>query len=174
LVTIWTALDDATPENGCLEIVPGSHRLGLLSWFGSTVSDENVARYARPEMVQPLPVPAGHAVLLHNWLLHRSGINPSSSPRRAFTCCYLDGRTRNNLTGELLHRVWGELPGETPAYLDQLRSENQQLRAARDSAVGYAESLQRENVRLQASMAEATHYAQTLEAEISKLQPARV
>ena len=43
----------------------------------------------------PLEVEAGHAVLLHNWLIHRSGVNPTPAPRRAFTVCYMDGRTLN-------------------------------------------------------------------------------
>jgi hypothetical protein len=150
LVTIWVALDAATPDNGCMEIVPGSHRLGLLSWFGSTVGDEAAERHCRPEAVEALPVDAGHAVLMHNWLLHRSGANPSRLRRRAFTCCFLDGRTRNNLTGDLFPLLWGDLPGEPPRYLEQLRGDDAILRA---------------------SIAEATRYAHSLEAELDRLRP---
>ena len=35
-------------------------------------------------------------VLLHNWLLHRSDVNRTPIPRRAFSVCYMDGRTRAN------------------------------------------------------------------------------
>jgi len=31
LATLWTALDPATVSNGCVQIIPGSHKLGLLS-----------------------------------------------------------------------------------------------------------------------------------------------
>ncbi|HTL53580.1 MAG TPA: phytanoyl-CoA dioxygenase family protein, partial [Planctomycetota bacterium] len=30
LLTVWTALDPATVANGCVQVIPGSHRLGLL------------------------------------------------------------------------------------------------------------------------------------------------
>src|SRR5689334_21157569 len=35
-VTVWVALDDATPENGCMRIIPGSHLMGD---FAHEVSD---------------------------------------------------------------------------------------------------------------------------------------
>ena len=38
-MTIWTAIDDTTPENGALQIAPGSHKHGPLE-FGSTMSFE--------------------------------------------------------------------------------------------------------------------------------------
>src|SRR5207248_2908646 len=34
LVTVWIALDPATRTNGCLQVIPGSHRLGVLSKYG--------------------------------------------------------------------------------------------------------------------------------------------
>jgi polysaccharide pyruvyl transferase WcaK-like protein len=142
LVTIWIALDPATPENGCMEIVPGTHRLGLLSTFGSTVADEDVALHCPPQRVQSLPVEAGHAVLLHNWLIHRSGVNPSPMPRRAFTACYMDGRTQSVLTGNHFPLVAGSLPAEPYPYVRQMRDENAQLRQMREEAERYAKSLE--------------------------------
>ncbi len=40
LLTVWTALDAATISNGCVQIIPGSHRLGLLSAHGHTITQE--------------------------------------------------------------------------------------------------------------------------------------
>ena len=170
LVTVWVGLDTATPENGCMEIVPGSHRLGLLTWSGSTISDEAATRLCSATSVVPLPVEEGHAVLLHNWLLHRSGVNTSPMPRRAFTCCFLDGRTRNNLTGDLFPLVWGELPEGMPRYLEQLHLDDAALRQSRAASEEYALSLRGENETLKASIAEATTYARSLEAEVARLE----
>jgi polysaccharide pyruvyl transferase WcaK-like protein len=128
LVTVWVALDPATRANGCLEVIPGTHRLGLLSLYGSTVAEEHVRVHCPPERVQPLEVEAGHAVLLHNWLIHRSGVNPTSVPRRALTVCYMDGRTQSILTGNFFPLVAGSLPAEPYPYIHQLRSDCAMLR----------------------------------------------
>ena len=127
LVTVWVALDPATRANGCMEVVPGTHRLGLLSLYGSTVEEEHVKVHCPAERVQPLEVEAGHAVLLHNWLIHRSGVNPTSVPRRALTVCYMDGRTQSILTGNHFPLVAGSLPAEYP-FVRQLRQDCAVLR----------------------------------------------
>ncbi len=95
LITVWTALDDATIENGCVQVIPGSHRLGLLSERGHTITPEQEAEHCRDEQSAYLEAPAGAAILLHNWLLHRSGVNQIDRPRRAFSACYMDAATQN-------------------------------------------------------------------------------
>jgi phytanoyl-CoA hydroxylase len=94
-VTIWTALDDATVENGCMQVIPGSHNLGLLSERGHTITPEQEAEFAPEKKSVYLEAKAGEAILLHNLLLHRSGINTTDQPRRAFSVCYMDTATRD-------------------------------------------------------------------------------
>ncbi len=130
LVTVWVALDPATRANGCMEVVPGTHRLGLLSLYGSTVEEKYVKAHCPAERVYPLEVEPGHAVLLHNWLIHRSGVNPTSVPRRALTVCYMDGRTQSILTGNHFPLVAGSLPSEPYPYIHQLRQDCATWRAA--------------------------------------------
>jgi len=90
LVTIWLALDPATRDNGCVQVIPGSHRLGLLSERGHTITAEQEAEHCRPERHELLELQAGEAVLVHNWVLHASGTNPSGMSRRAFSVCLMD------------------------------------------------------------------------------------
>jgi len=92
-ITLWLALDDATRENGCVEVVPGTHRLGLLSARGHTITEEQAVRHCSVGAVH-LELLAGECVLLHNFLLHRSGRNDTPRPRRAFSVCLMDARTR--------------------------------------------------------------------------------
>ena len=164
LVTIWVALDPATQANGCMEIVPGTHRLGLLSTFGSTVREEDAMRHCLPERVQPLEVEAGHAVLLHNWLIHRSGVNPTPIPRRAFTACYMDGRTQSILTGSYFPLVAGTLPAEQYPFVRQVHDETAALREGMAQAEAYARSLEEEVAKLRQMRDEAERYAKSLEA----------
>lgn len=95
LVTLWTALDPATEENGCVQIIEGSHKFGLLNpAHGSGyVTPEQAEELLEKYPVIHLELEAGEAVLLHNWLLHASDKNHSSQSRRAFSVCYMDGDT---------------------------------------------------------------------------------
>jgi hypothetical protein len=155
LITIWVALDPATTENGCLQVIPGSHLLGLVTARGSTLSDEDAERYAPPEAAVPLEVEAGHAVVLHNWLIHRSGVNPSPIPRRAFTGCYMDGRTIGTLTGERYPVIHGELSPEPYHYVDEMQRDRVALRESFAECEAYALSLAAEVERLRAEAEQA-------------------
>lgn len=97
LITLWTALDPATIANGCVQVIPGSHRLGVInpSHPSAFVTEEQAAEHAPDEKAVYLELEAGEVVLLHNWLLHRSDVNRTEIPRRAFSVCYMDGRTRS-------------------------------------------------------------------------------
>jgi hypothetical protein len=173
LITIWVALDPATRANGCMECISGSHRLGILTPFGSTVDGEHVALHCRPEQVHPLEVPAGNAVLIHNWLIHRSGVNPSSVPRRAFTMCCMDARTRNVLTGNRFPLIYGSLADEPDAYVHQINIEREHCRQTAAEAERFAISLRDEAHALRRTMGEATAYALDLEAEVARLRESR-
>lgn len=77
LCGLWIALDDASAENGCLEVVPGSHRPARL-WphregapeAGSGLRVEGHPH--REETALALTVPAGAGILYDGYLLHRS------------------------------------------------------------------------------------------------------
>ena len=95
LVTIWLALDPATRDNGCVQVIPGSHHLGLLSERGHTITAEQEAEHCSPAQRELLELQPGEAVLLHNWVLHASGTNPSGTSRRAFSVCLMDAAIRS-------------------------------------------------------------------------------
>lgn len=140
LMTLWIALDDATASNGCVEALSGSHHLGLLSLHGSTVSDADIERVYRADNHRFLEVPSGHGLLIHNWLIHRSGVNVTPTPRRAFTACFLDARTRNLQTGGFFPLVDGG-ESETPHYFTVLQAAIEERTFAAAEAERYALSL---------------------------------
>lgn len=108
-LTVWTALDPATQENGCVQIVPGSHRLGLLnpSHPAGFLTKEQAAEYCPPEKIEYVELQPGEACLMHNWLLHGSDVNRSGVSRRAFSVCYMDARTKSQ-RGEEFPLIFGE------------------------------------------------------------------
>lgn len=107
-VTIWLALDPATKENGCVQIIPGSHKLGLLSEWGHTITPEQEHAYCKNEDVVFCEMEAGEALVLHNLLLHRSNKNRSQQSRRAFSVCLMDAATYSIRDD---HRVFPKLFG---------------------------------------------------------------
>ncbi len=109
---------------------------------------------------------------MHNWLIHRSGINRTEVPRRAFTACYLDSRTRNILTGQHFPLILGSSTGPDQPFLELLRDEHAAQTASASSAAEYARSLAADNAVLQESVSSATEYARSLEAEVARLRVA--
>jgi phytanoyl-CoA hydroxylase len=91
---VWTALDDVPVESGCVEVLPRSHLGGLATPLGGLIPRDRVeARQADGEKLQ-IPARAGEALLIHNHLWHRSDVNRTGRPRRAFTVCYMSAATR--------------------------------------------------------------------------------
>jgi hypothetical protein len=91
---IWTALDDAPAEAGCVEVVPGTHRGGLVTPNGGNVPKPALEAGNAEARALSLPVRAGEVILLHNQTWHRSGRNTTGRTRRALSVCYMSGDTR--------------------------------------------------------------------------------
>ena len=91
---IWTALDDAPVDGGCLEVLPGSHVGGLVTPLGGVVPPDKVAAARANERAVSLPAVAGEVVLVHNKLWHRSGRSRTGKRRLAFSVCYMSAATR--------------------------------------------------------------------------------
>jgi len=92
----WIALDDATIENGCLWMLPGSHAKGVL-WPTRTHSDprfdpseEAFGFGLDPEGGVPVELKAGGIAFFNGYVLHRSLPNRSSAGfRRALVTHYM-------------------------------------------------------------------------------------
>jgi len=100
-VCCWVALDDATLENGCLRVLPGSHRWGLQQHRRHEERDE-VQGYQGEDEGVPLPVRRGQVVVSSSLLLHCSGPNRTDTHRRAYLINYAATHTVtiNPLTGK--------------------------------------------------------------------------
>jgi hypothetical protein len=98
-VTLNLMLDDADPQSGCVQFVPGSHRFGLLPKVPFDAEPEQVLAHLTPAeraAFRPVPAPlrAGSASLHHSHVLHGSGPNRSPRPRRALVFNYMGAATR--------------------------------------------------------------------------------
>jgi phytanoyl-CoA hydroxylase len=91
---IWTSLDPAPLDGGCLEFLPGSHKGGLATPLGGIVPRVQVSAARAAELSVKVPVEAGEALLIHNDVWHRSGRNRPGERRLAFSVCYMSAATR--------------------------------------------------------------------------------
>jgi len=94
IIASWTALEPVTRENGCLVVVPGSHKGELLhhenpnwehlngGYFGAKNVDGARAKRVHLEMSP------GDTVFFHPILLHGSGRNRTQGFRRAISAHY--------------------------------------------------------------------------------------
>lgn len=83
-VSCMVAIDDATAENGCLEVVEGMHH-EVLAMDDSGCIDPEVIASCEWRTVE---VPAGWTLWFHSRTPHRSGPNASPLPRRALYPTY--------------------------------------------------------------------------------------
>ena len=126
-VTAWVALDDSTPENGCMRVIPGSH---------SGHRDLGQRPVAEPDLIQsqPFELPAevfdpsravdlcmrrGDVSFHDSYLVHGSEPNRSDRRRAALTIRYVPPSTRITHTSDRRQfLVRGEAPENGNVYFE--------------------------------------------------------
>ena len=92
LTSAFVAVDRATKENGCLQVLKGSHRLGridhVLSGDQAGADAERVKEAEKVLDLVYVEMEPGDVLFFHANLLHRSDQNRSDHPRWSMICCY--------------------------------------------------------------------------------------
>jgi ectoine hydroxylase-related dioxygenase (phytanoyl-CoA dioxygenase family) len=96
-ISILTALEDVDEENGCLRIIPQSHKLGQIKvnhfFDKNKKQDKSVSIKVNIDETDAINIPmkAGETLLFHCWTLHQSQGNRSQSrDRRILFMRYAD------------------------------------------------------------------------------------
>ena len=95
-IAAWTAIDSADLDNGCLWVVPESHRQeifcpenGAEKWLG--YGDSHITKFPRDRKPVAVPVPRGSTMFFSGNLIHGSGPNRTTDrARRTFIGHYID------------------------------------------------------------------------------------
>jgi len=89
LVTVSIALSDSFEENGCIQVIPESHKWGMRDW-GLIAQDKDKTLTERADIdlhrLTQVPLKAGSALLFHSLVVHGSGAN--NSPQSRHTALY--------------------------------------------------------------------------------------
>lgn len=94
LLTIYTGIDAATEENGCVILIEKSHHKGLINpnHASGFLTPEQAEIHCK-ENIKKIILKQGDVVALHNQAIHGSDINRSKISRRALSVCYMDATT---------------------------------------------------------------------------------
>ena len=92
MISCLISLDPATRDNGCIQMMSGSHKMGRIEhgmFAGQTGADpERVDEAMKRMPVVHCEAEPGDALFFHGNTLHCSGPNLSDKPRWAMICCY--------------------------------------------------------------------------------------
>ncbi|CAK1589863.1 unnamed protein product [Parnassius mnemosyne] len=146
IVAAWTAIDHVNKENGCLYVIPKSHRKhGLVAH--SMPSDSNKLYHGimeeslapEAERVQ-LAMSPGDTALFHPLLVHGSGPNVSTNYRKAITCHYASGQCHYvSVQGTVQEPVAKEIEAEARRrnfhidFVDTWRYKNKLVRGVKSN-----------------------------------------
>lgn len=93
LIGFWVAMEDSTPSNGCLQFIPGSHKLGIKQIFSRDAQAASIEQsvsmlgekpvYAQSRFVS-VPIKAGSAILINGLVVHKSTCVKAPSKRDVF------------------------------------------------------------------------------------------
>jgi phytanoyl-CoA hydroxylase len=90
---VWIALDDAAVENGCMHVIPGTHREGAVRHHHGSDCEIDPALLPTERAVA-VPVPAGGAMFFFGMLPHETPPNRSAERRRALQFHYRGAHSR--------------------------------------------------------------------------------
>jgi phytanoyl-CoA hydroxylase len=92
LCSVWTALDPATRENGCMQVIPRSHKLPIIPTRkgNPALHDDQIDL----EEAIEVPMEPGSSLFFHSRLLHGSERNRSDQSRRAFIASFMSAHSR--------------------------------------------------------------------------------
>ncbi|MFL5789403.1 MAG: phytanoyl-CoA dioxygenase family protein [Flavisolibacter sp.] len=92
LISVMIALTPASKENGCLQVIKGSHKLGRVNhgFSGEQVGADMVMVNNALQTMELVycELQPGDALFFHSNLLHRSEANLSDHPRWSIISCY--------------------------------------------------------------------------------------
>lgn len=87
-VTCWTAISRSFVENGCIWVLPGSHKAGVRPHGHNDQDHSWDAKVEDETGAIPVEMQAGQVAIFSSLLLHKSGPNTSSEPRLGYVPQY--------------------------------------------------------------------------------------
>lgn len=120
-LNMWIAMDDMTPENGCLGICPGSHLAGTLQSTESPDKDGHMTVAYQVEEYLPVRMHAGDAVVFNRLTVHGSGKNLTDRDRVAYALQFHRNDVKARRIGETEFFLLTERPRVNTKPVDAIK-----------------------------------------------------
>ncbi len=113
MLTVGVAIEPANKSNGCLQVVPGSHRMGLMDHQETGIFETRVEAAKQKLGLVHCELEMGDAVFFHCNTLHGSGPNGSDRSRLMLFSSY-NAVSNQPIEGAIGANEWGRFMGITP------------------------------------------------------------
>jgi len=123
IVTVWLSIDGSDLENGCMGVVPGSHKNGFSEYSelgeGTAIFDTEISDGVNEDNIVWFELEKGHYSLHDSRIIHGANANTSNRRRTGYTMRYFstDMILNENHEGNKTHKIYyaqGENKGKNP------------------------------------------------------------
>jgi hypothetical protein len=111
ICTVWLAIDEATPENGCMRVIPGTHANGFSEYEPVDIAANIFASQIRPELIDEsaavyFALKPNECSLHEARLIHGAQANTSERRRTGYTMRYFPTESKVDPDRNPGHRFW--------------------------------------------------------------------
>lgn len=111
ICTVWLAIDEATPENGCMRVLPGTHHNGFSDYEPVDVNQNIFPTQIKPEQIDEnkavyFALQPGECSLHEARLIHGARANTSPKRRAGYTMRYFPTSSKIFSDRNIGHKIW--------------------------------------------------------------------
>ncbi len=130
MLAILLMIDDATLQNGCLKVVPGSHKKRYSHFQNDKYTGAIDTSYYGEFNEECVPIVAkrGDVCFMHTWTVHGSENNRSENPRRLLICDYLAADAFPLLPPAVPSPYTGKIVRGKPSSVARMKSAELEIR----------------------------------------------
>ena len=105
--TLWLALNKATKKNGCLKVIEGSHKYGVIGDGNNLLDKKLKKKFLDKKNIKFLELKPGEAIIFSNFTLH--GSNKNKQKKITGLLRVLNHKIKHKITGKSYPKIYGKI-----------------------------------------------------------------
>ncbi len=111
IVTVWLAIDPADEENGCMRVIPGTHKNGFSEYESTDITNNTFSSQIRADLIDEtrsvyFELQANQCSLHDSRIIHGAKANTSSRRRCGYTMRYFSQTMKFIPERNVGHKIW--------------------------------------------------------------------